>query len=110
MRLKKTFIIQTRTIIERKRDGTRLHTIRWGRYKTWNKKSTPIGNMQDAINNIKKVMLRQHKGYVVYRRVMLGGKPTHNIEPLFQAKWGHDGKPFAVYKPLGLSWIKGKIC
>jgi len=109
MRLKRTYLVQTRSIIERDSDGKRLHEVRWGRFKTWNSKPTPIENFKDAIKNIKKAMRHKHKGYIIYRRVMLGGRPTHNIEPLYQAKWGHDGLPFVAYKPLGLSWIKGKI-
>jgi hypothetical protein len=109
MKIIKTFIIQTRRIIEFKRTGERLHNVEFSKYKTWNKKTTAIDNFKDAVRKTNRAMRKYHEGYIVYRRLKLNGKSTNDVEQLYQAKWGHNDKPYVAFKPLGRAWLKGKI-
>ena len=107
MAVKRTFQVFSKSIIENDKNGKRLHTTKWGRPRTWDRKELPLDNLKMAIRWARASMKKTHTGYVIYRRVVINGIPTEKIEPLFQAKWGHDDLPFTALKPLGIQWVKG---
>ena len=106
----KSYLIQSRAIREHDSDGRRLRQVGWGGYETWTKFRSPIANFRDAVNEVTKRMEETHVGFVVYRTVIMDGEPTDDIQPLYQAKWGHDDMAFTAYKPLGEKWRRGVAC
>ena len=109
MAIKRTFQVFSRAIKETDKDGKRLHTTLWGRPRIWDRKELPVDNLRMAIRWARASMKKNHVGYIVYRRIVINGMPTEKIEPLFQAKWGHDGLPYTALKPLGIEWMRGII-
>jgi hypothetical protein len=102
----KSYLIQSRYVMAYNKNGKRLRPIRWGNWQDWDDYKSPFDNFTNAVSWTTKAMQRNHKGYVIYRRVVINGKPTADIVPLYQAKYGYDKIPFTLYSQLGEAWKK----
>ena len=91
--------------------GKRLPNDRvyYGERQYWTSYDSPMGNFKNAVISLRKAMNLTHQGFVIYRQVLLNGRFTSDVKPLYQFKWGTDNKPFEAFKPLGWEWKHGNI-
>ncbi len=104
----KTYLIEFRAILETDERGKRFShgAIKYGRFVRWQKFDNPKTNFRDAVRQITRDLTQNHRGYIIYRRVVLNGLLTNDLKPLYKAKWGHDNQPFMQYTALGKRWLK----
>lgn len=104
----KTYLIESQAIIETDERGKRFPrgTVNYGHFVRWHKYDSPKSNFKDAVRQVTRALLHDHTGFIVYRRVVLGGLLTNDLKALYKAKWGHDNQPFTQYTALGKRWLR----
>ena len=106
----KSFLVMSNLVtIYDWKSNKRLREPYYGERQYWTTYDSPLQNFSNAVKTLRKAMLLTHQGFVVYRQVLLDGKFTKDVMPLYQFKWGTDGKPFEAFKPLGWEWKHGNI-
>ena len=105
------FLIQSRAVFDRHPRTKKRYSggkVVWGEWKNWREHALNKWNFRDAVTNAKKRLGRYRVGTVIYiRRLTDRGRPTKQVIKLFQAKWGHDNKPFMEFgMPVGAYWAK----
>ena len=78
--------------------GGRLTPVIMGSFRVWNKHRGIQENLKDVITHAKKRLRSTMVGAIVYIRPLAGKTPGEAL-PIWQAKWGFDGKPFMDWKP-----------
>ena len=101
--------IQMRKYTKYDKDGKQIHGCRKSRYLNWQPYNELKSNLKDAIRAANVWMLRTHQGFVVYLRLFYNGIPTRNMEKLYEAKWGTDGKPFRRLTPACKALLYKKV-
>ena len=104
-RYKVTHLVQSRAVSIYDKQGQRMRKAKWGKWERWNEFKENVRNVRAAINNAMSRLKRRHVGSVVYIRTVENGRLTKTLTPIFQAKWGTDGKPFIRWSgPVGEYW------
>ena len=67
---------------------------KWGGTSQWTKHQDNAGNIGDAIKAAQKHLLRTHIGTIIY----IVRKGSKDAIPIYECKWGHDGKPYMAWK------------
>ncbi len=76
-----------------------------GKWVNWTEYVDNTLNFSEAVRFARKKLMRQRIGTIVYiRRLSERRHPTHHVVKLFQAKWGHDDKPFAQFDGVAGAW------
>ncbi len=90
--------IQSQNISIFKPDGqTRVRDARKSRWHIWDSHDEVIDNIRDAVASVTRTMLTRHIGGIVVVRPIVGGMSTHNVNKIYQAKWGNDDLPFVRF-------------
>lgn len=103
------FLIQSRAVYDRHPESKKRFSggkVVWGKWRGWTDHLDNALNFRDAVRYAKRLLRDKRVGTIVYiRRVSEKGYPTRQVEKLFQAKWGHDDKPFVQFDGLaGFYW------
>lgn len=106
-----TFLMQTRPIFDRDQDGGRFSggKVRWGKWENWRNYPDNSDNLREAVGFVTQRLENRHIGSNVYVRVIVNGQPTRKITRLYQAKWGHDNRPFTQFDGLAGHWWKRRV-
>jgi len=105
------FLIQSRVVYDR-HPATKKRfpggKVEWGKWRGWTEHLDNALNFRDAVRLARKRLAHDRNGTIVYiRRVSEKGFPTRQVTKLFQAKWGHDDKPFMDFDGLaGFYWAR----
>ena len=67
---------------------------KWGQYREWSEHKDNADNLRDAMRYAVNYLKRRHIGTIVY----ITQKGSRDVNPLWEAKWGHDGKPYIAWK------------
>jgi len=105
------FLIQSRAVYDRHPVSQKRYPggkVVWGKWRGWTEHLDNAFNFSEAVRHAKKLLRSKHLGTIVYiRRVSEKGFPTRQVVKLFQAKWGHDDKPFTEFEGVaGFYWAK----
>ncbi len=105
------FLIQSRAVYDRHPVSKKRFPggkVVWGKWRGWTDHLDNAFNFRDAVRYAKKLLRSKHLGTIVYiRRVSEKGFPTRQVTKLFDAKWGHDNKPFLEFSsPVGAYWAR----
>ncbi|KKM62142.1 hypothetical protein LCGC14_1524570 [marine sediment metagenome] len=110
-RPKITFLMQTRPIFDKNMEGGRFTggKVQWGRWENWRRYQDNSTNLREAVEFVTQRLQDRHIGSNVYVRVLVNGRPTTKVTRLFQAKWGHDNKPFTRFDGIAGHWWRGQL-
>lgn len=89
--------------------GKRIRNPRWGQPESWNVSADLSENVKAAILTAIKRLKEKHLGTVVYVIQRHGAGIPHDLNEIFQAKWGTDGKPFMAFNGIAGSYWKCKL-
>ena len=103
--------MQTRTIFDRDQDGGRYSggKVKWGKWENWRRFEDNTTNLREAVAFAVQRLENQHIGSNAYVRAMVNGRPTKKVTRLFQAKWGHNNRPFTQFDGLAGHWWRGRL-
>ena len=75
---------------------------KWGEYREWSNHKDNVLNFREAMKYAVNYLKRRHIGTLVY----ITQKGERDILPLWEAKWGHDNKPYIAWKryPVADFW------
>jgi len=99
-RLKRRYVVLSRVINDKNSQGGRYPggKVVLGDWELWREHDDNAINFKDAVVFVTRRMLKMKIGAVIYVRQFIGRKATKDMAKLYQAKWGHDNKPFARYE------------
>jgi len=105
------FLIQSRVVYDRHPESKKRFPggkVVWGKWRGWTEHLDNAFNFRDAVRHAKRLLRQKRLGTIVYiRRVSEKGFPTRQVTKLFQAKWGHDNKPFTEFAGVvGFYWAR----
>lgn len=105
------WLIQSRAVYDRHPESKKRFPggkVVWGKWVGWTEHLDNAFNFRDAVRQAKRLLRSKRLGTIVYiRRISDRGFPTRQVVKLFQAKWGHDDKPFLQYAGLaGSYWAR----
>ena len=102
------FLIQSRVVYDRHPVTKKRYPggkVVWGKWRGWTEHLENALNFRDAVQLARRRLARDRNGTIVYiRRVSDKGFPTRQVVKLFQAKWGHDNKPFTEFEGIAGYW------
>lgn len=102
------WLIQSRTVYDHHPESGRRFPggkVVWGKWVNWTVHSENALNFRDAVRFAKNKLDRRRMGTIVYIRRLSGrGYSTRHVVKLFQAKWGHDDKPFVQFDGVAGAW------
>ena len=104
-----TFVILSQTLHDRDANGKRFPhgEVRRSKYRSWTRYINNASNFKAAVNFLTRQLVQRHIGGLVLIQKQVNGFPTNEISTLFQAKWGHDNKPFTKFQyAVGDYWKK----
>lgn len=105
------WLIQSRVVYDRHPETKKRFPggrVVWGKWRGWTEHLDNALNFRDAVRLARRRLRQNRQGTIVYiRRISERGFPTRHVVKLFQAKWGHDNKPFLHFDGLpGFYWAR----
>lgn len=75
---------------------------KWGKFREWTDRQDNALNIKDAIKDATRYLHSRHVGTIIY----ITQKGSKTLLPIWEAKWGHDGLPFILWKrhPMADWW------